>query len=190
MGDAKQQAEEAADRAQSKWVQMKADAVARREDMKVKIDKRADQLDAKAAARTRTGLSRMQLTPSTTPSGWSTTPNWPCSTRWTRAYTQTNEPRPPACSSTEAKPEPPAGGDVWTWGHPLMTMIMMRWPQHPPHVADALRGGSAPGDYVNRLTKARAVSATSRQPLSMVRPCPRFLISMNSVTPSLSCCCL
>ena len=41
-------------------------------------------------------------------------------------------------------------------------------------------GGSAHGDYVNRLTEARAGSATSRQPLSMVSPCPRFLISMNS----------
>jgi hypothetical protein len=30
---------------------MKADAAARREDMKAKIDKRADQLDAKAAAK-------------------------------------------------------------------------------------------------------------------------------------------
>ncbi len=44
--------------------------------------------------------------------------------------------------------------------------------------------------YVNRLTKARAVSATSRQPLSLVRACPRFLISMISVGPGLSCCCL
>ena len=50
MADAKQKADEAADRAQSKWAQMKADAAARREDIKAKIAKRADQLDAKAAA--------------------------------------------------------------------------------------------------------------------------------------------
>jgi hypothetical protein len=47
---AKQRADETADRAQSKWAQMKADAAARREDIKAKIDKRADELDAKAAA--------------------------------------------------------------------------------------------------------------------------------------------
>jgi len=51
MEDAKQQAGEAADRAQSKWAQMKADAAARREDIKAKIDKRADERDAKAAAK-------------------------------------------------------------------------------------------------------------------------------------------
>jgi len=50
MQDAKQEADQAVDRAQSKWVQMKADAAARREDIKAKIDRRADQLDAKAAA--------------------------------------------------------------------------------------------------------------------------------------------
>jgi hypothetical protein len=46
----KQRAAQTADRAESKWAQMKADAAARREDIKAKIDKRADQLDAKAAA--------------------------------------------------------------------------------------------------------------------------------------------
>ena len=50
MQDTKQQADEAVDRAQSKWAQMTADAAARREDIKAKIDKRADQLDATAAA--------------------------------------------------------------------------------------------------------------------------------------------
>jgi hypothetical protein len=50
MEDAKQQAEATADRAKSKWAQMKADAAAQREDMKAKINKRTDQLDAKAAA--------------------------------------------------------------------------------------------------------------------------------------------
>ena len=38
------------------------------------------------------------------------------------------------------------------------------------------------------MTKASAVSATSRQPLSIVREWPRFLISMISVTPGLRCC--
>ena len=50
MGDAKQQAQETADRAKSKWAEMKADAAASREDIKAKINKRTDQLDAKAAA--------------------------------------------------------------------------------------------------------------------------------------------
>jgi ABC-type transporter Mla subunit MlaD len=50
MEDAKQQAEETAHRAKSKWAQMKADAAGRREDIKAKINKRADQLDANAAA--------------------------------------------------------------------------------------------------------------------------------------------
>jgi hypothetical protein len=44
--DAKQQA----GRAPSKWAQMKADAAAKREDVKSKIDKRADRLDADTAA--------------------------------------------------------------------------------------------------------------------------------------------
>jgi hypothetical protein len=48
--DARQRADQAADRAQSKWAEMKTDAAARREDFKAKIDKRANQLDAKAAA--------------------------------------------------------------------------------------------------------------------------------------------
>ena len=39
--------------------------------------------------------------------------------------------------------------------------------------------------YTNRWTKARAVSATSRQPLSMVSEWPRPLISTISVTPGL-----
>jgi hypothetical protein len=43
--------------------------------------------------------------------------------------------------------------------------------------------------WVKRLTNARAVSATSRQPLSMVSAWPRFLISTISVTPWLPCCC-
>lgn len=51
MQDAKQQTDEAVDRAQSKWAQMKADAAARREDFKAKIEKRADERDAKAAAK-------------------------------------------------------------------------------------------------------------------------------------------
>ena len=51
MQGAKQQVEETADRAESKWAQMKADAAARREDFKAKIEKRAEQRDAKAAAK-------------------------------------------------------------------------------------------------------------------------------------------
>ena len=48
--DAKQQAGEAAASARSRWAQMKADAAAKMDDVKAKIDKRADQLDARAAA--------------------------------------------------------------------------------------------------------------------------------------------
>jgi hypothetical protein len=47
---ARQQADQGADRARSKWVQMRADAAAKREDVKGKIDKRNRELDAKAAA--------------------------------------------------------------------------------------------------------------------------------------------
>jgi hypothetical protein len=42
----------------------------------------------------------------------------------------------------------------------------------------------------NRRTNASALSATSRQPLSMVSACPRPGIFSISVTPWLSCCCL
>lgn len=47
---AKQRVGEAADRAQSKWAQMKVDASAKMDDIKAKMDKRSDQLDAKVAA--------------------------------------------------------------------------------------------------------------------------------------------
>ena len=46
-----QEAEQAADRARSKWAQMRADAAAKMEDVKTKIDKRNRQMDAKVAAR-------------------------------------------------------------------------------------------------------------------------------------------
>src|SRR5947209_10363235 len=42
----------------------------------------------------------------------------------------------------------------------------------------------------NRRTNASALSATSRQPLSTISPCPRPGIFSISVTPALSCCCL
>jgi hypothetical protein len=48
--DAQQQAGQAADRAQGKWAEMKADAAAKMEDVKAKIDKRGDQLNFEAAA--------------------------------------------------------------------------------------------------------------------------------------------
>lgn len=48
--EAKQKAEGVADRAESKWAQLKADAAAKMEDMKAKADRRADQMDAKMAA--------------------------------------------------------------------------------------------------------------------------------------------
>ena len=62
-----------------------------------------------------------------------------------------------------------------------------------------LQEGSVPGwplmaagadAQTKRLTNARAVSATSRQPLSIVSECPRFGIFLISVTPSLRRCLL
>jgi hypothetical protein len=49
--DARQQVGEAAASARSTWAQMKADAAAKLEDFQAKMDRRADQHDAKVAAR-------------------------------------------------------------------------------------------------------------------------------------------
>jgi hypothetical protein len=49
--DARQQVGDAAASARSTWAQMKADAAAKLEDFEAKMDKRADQQDAKLAAR-------------------------------------------------------------------------------------------------------------------------------------------
>ena len=46
------------------------------------------------------------------------------------------------------------------------------------------------GTQVKRLTNSSAVSATSRQPLSIVSACPRLGISVISVTPVLRAWCL
>jgi len=48
--DAQEQAEQAADRARGKWAQLKVDAAAKMDNVQAKIDKRAQQLDAKLAA--------------------------------------------------------------------------------------------------------------------------------------------
>ncbi|MBF6297941.1 hypothetical protein IU459_10320 [Nocardia amamiensis] len=48
--DAKQEVGEAARQRQGKWAQMRADASAKMEDIKAKIDKRNDQIDADMAA--------------------------------------------------------------------------------------------------------------------------------------------
>src|SRR5262245_46513508 len=48
--DTRQDAGPAANHAPSKWAQIKADAAAKAEDVKAKIDRRADQLDASTAA--------------------------------------------------------------------------------------------------------------------------------------------
>lgn len=48
--DARQEVGETADRTQSKWAQMKADARGKMGDIKAKIDKRDDQIDADMAA--------------------------------------------------------------------------------------------------------------------------------------------
>jgi hypothetical protein len=49
--DARQQVGEAAASARSTWAQMKADAAAKLDDFEAKVDRRADQHDAKVAAR-------------------------------------------------------------------------------------------------------------------------------------------
>jgi hypothetical protein len=49
--DARQQVGEAAASARSTWAQMKADAAAKLDDFEAKMDRRADQHDAKVAAR-------------------------------------------------------------------------------------------------------------------------------------------
>jgi hypothetical protein len=49
--DARQDAQAATDKARSKWAQVKADAAAKLDDFDAKMDRRADQRDAKLAAR-------------------------------------------------------------------------------------------------------------------------------------------
>jgi hypothetical protein len=58
--------------------------------------------------------------------------------------------------------------------------------EHPAQDREA--GQEALGS--NRFTKSSAVSATSRQPRSMVSECPRFGILVISVTPGLRFCLL
>ena len=65
--DARQDAQAATDKARCTWVQMRADAAAKLHDFQAKLDRRADQHDAKLAARRPTAASRG---PSTT--CWST----------------------------------------------------------------------------------------------------------------------
>jgi glycerol-3-phosphate dehydrogenase len=48
--DARQQVDAATARARSKWAQLKADTAAKLDDLDAKMDRRADQLDAKVAA--------------------------------------------------------------------------------------------------------------------------------------------
>jgi hypothetical protein len=49
--DARQDAQAATDKARSKWAQVKADTAAKLDDFDAKMDRRADQRDAKLAAR-------------------------------------------------------------------------------------------------------------------------------------------
>jgi hypothetical protein len=49
--DARQDAQAATDKARSKWAQVKADAAAKLDDFDARMDRRADQRDAKLAAR-------------------------------------------------------------------------------------------------------------------------------------------
>ena len=60
--------------------------------------------------------------------------------------------------------------------------------------ADAMRAALTPPAsktcFSTRSTKASAVSATSRHPLSIVSACPRPSTETISVIPGLSFCCL
>ena len=63
--------------------------------------------------------------------------------------------------------------------------------QEPGDGAGVFRGGGAYGgqlEGVNRLTNSSAVSATSRQPPSIVSEWPRFGIFLISVTAELRFC--
>src|SRR4051794_41986003 len=95
----------------------------------------------------------------------------------------------------------PAGGLLLLGDHPLRCRrcvatgfeFLQRGELGGGHESRAYNSahGNRFGDDVphsNRLTKANAVSATSRQPLSMVNECPRPFISVISVTPSLCFC--
>jgi hypothetical protein len=70
-----------------------ADAAAKRDDVKMAIDKRNRQLDARSPPARRAGPKPRRPTPSTSPTGRSTTRSWPCWTPSTPAPTPTNAPR-------------------------------------------------------------------------------------------------
>ena len=90
--DTKQQGSQVADEARGKWAQMKADADARRDDVKAKIDQRTRELDAKTAA-SDAGWAEADAVDALDYAAWSaSTRGWPCSTRSTPAPTPTSRP--------------------------------------------------------------------------------------------------
>jgi hypothetical protein len=96
MEDAKQRADQTAERTKSKWTQMKADAAAGKADVKAKINNRADQLDAKAAAKD-TDWVEQDAADAIDYADWMVyDARLSCSTRWTPGPAQTNGPASPA----------------------------------------------------------------------------------------------
>lgn len=76
--------------------------------LKAKIDKRAEEHDAKAAAKDADKAER-DASDAVDYAAWASTMlGWPCSTRWTRAPTQTNAPRSPARKRSRRGPSPTA----------------------------------------------------------------------------------
>ena len=90
--DTEQKAREATAGTQSKWTQMMADAAARRDDIKAKVDKRTRELDAKAAAKEADWAESDALPPSTMPAGPFPAHGWPFWTPSTPAPTPTSVP--------------------------------------------------------------------------------------------------
>ena len=76
--DAQQEQSAAAASARGKWAQLKADAAAKMDDLQAKMDKRADQLDARIAANQADGPRPTPRTPSTLPPGRWTACGWRC----------------------------------------------------------------------------------------------------------------
>ena len=74
----------------------------------------------------------------------------------------------------------PIGANLYA----LFALLLLRVPDGR-HGGDMRAGVRA---HENRLTKSSTLSATSRQPLSMVSACPRPGILTISVTPALRFC--
>jgi hypothetical protein len=94
--------------------QLKADAAAKLDDVEAKMDRRADQRDAKLPPARQTGRKLTPPTRSSSPPGRSTTPGWPCWTPSTPAPTRTNSPGRRAPSPPPSLPQTDLQGDLLT----------------------------------------------------------------------------